>query len=121
MKYIIALFFYFLCLTACTNNTIGKATLSYFKDDRSLDSIVIKDKLELKIINKFLSTLTPFGDKLPVKYFLKIEFKNGTTQEFSGNSYFLRDKGTYYNRDTIIRKDFLKVINSKLPSYLQQK
>jgi hypothetical protein len=121
MKHIeFILLFCLLGLFACNRNTLNKATVSFYNKDKFLDSTVIIDKAELGILEKFLLTKTPFSDKLPVKYFLKIDYNNGKTEEYSCNGYFIKDNQTYINTDTIIRNNFLRVINSKLPTDLKQ-
>jgi hypothetical protein len=121
MKQII--FIVFTCLfgfISCKINTINKTTLSFYNKDKSLESVEIINKVELSVIEKFLLTKTAFADKLPVKYFLKIEYSNGKTEEYSCNGYFLKDTQTYTNLNPNIKESFLEVINSKLPSDLQQ-
>lgn len=108
------LLFLILCTIACNNN-IDKATILFNQNNNSVDSIVITATSELKKIDKYLSNKVSFTDKLCEKYYLKIKYANGTLEEYSGNGYFLRDRGVYYNPDTSIQNDFLKVINSKLP------
>lgn len=122
MKYVLG-FLFSLNMAACADYkcTISKVTVSFYRENRSLDSVIIKDKQEIEIIEKYLAGKTEIADKFPAKYYLGINYSNGEYVEYLGNGQGLRDKKTYINPNKNIQNSYLKIINAKIPAYLQQK
>ena len=117
MKYIIrplVLFSFIFCYSSCIDN-LDSATLSFYKEKGKLDSIIIKDKRDLKIISNYLSPQKEYKDKVPTVYFLRVKYENGKEEEFSCNSYIFDGTNKFYNPDTSAQQRYLQMIKSKMP------
>jgi hypothetical protein len=79
----VSLVIFLLALASCNKNKINikRVVISFYNENNTLDSFVFKDKYEIKIINDFISTKIEVPKKFPVRYFLRIEYRDGEFYE----------------------------------------
>ena len=108
-------------LLSCTGKKICSAVIFYEgQNDKTYDSVFIENEDELKLLNKVMSDKIQMGAIFPREYDLKVVYNDSTSEEYDGNSTLLRADHIYRISDKNLRKEYLKLINSKLPPYRQQ-
>jgi len=110
-----------LSLVACRNANIVKVSLAFTGADGTFNTVAIDSRDEIEIVENSTKGMVRFGDKFPAKYYLTIEYKDNKTANFMGNGPSLKNSATYIIKDPVLQQRYLNLINSKLPSYLQQK